>query len=269
MSNSTLRVLTALVGIPVVLGVTYLGGWPFALLLLAAALIAQDELYGLMTAAGHPPLRTTGLILGALLAVRALLPEATALAAAGAVVLLAATPFLHEERAAPGVLAATFFGALYPTALLAFLVDLRLAIALPYDDGEAFLLTLSVFVLVWATDTFAYYTGKSIGRRPLAPRISPKKTWEGSIGGALGAVATAVVLKLTLLSFLGWGDIVAIALLTGVVSQLGDLAESRFKRAVGAKDSGHILPGHGGLLDRFDAMILAAPAVYLYLAFLA
>ncbi|HMB91293.1 MAG TPA: phosphatidate cytidylyltransferase, partial [Rhodothermales bacterium] len=113
----------------------------------------------------------------------------------------------------------------------------------------------------------AYYTGKSIGKTPLAPSISPKKTWEGAIGGGIGAVLAAVVLKLTLLGFLAWPHVIVMALICGVVSQVGDLMESRIKRSVGAKDSGTLLPGHGGMLDRFDAMILAVPLVFLYLRY--
>ncbi|MDX1546847.1 MAG: phosphatidate cytidylyltransferase, partial [Rhodothermales bacterium] len=136
-------------------------------------------------------------------------------------------------------------------------------------DDAAFALTLTVFLLIWATDTFAYYVGKNLGRHKLAPLISPKKTWEGAVGGAVGALLVAVVLKLTLLAFLAWPHVVAMALICGIVSQIGDLAESRLKRSVGAKDSGTLLPGHGGLLDRFDALLLAVPLVYLYLAYVA
>ena len=267
MSNAVLRILTALIGIPVVLGLTYLGGWPFALLLLFAAVIAQLELYRLMEAGGLKPRKAAGLMIGTLVAVRALVPLALPLAVVGALFLLAASPFQREDRDPLSTLSATFFGALYPAALLTFMVDLRFARGPAVGDQEAFYLTLTTLLLIWATDTFAYYVGKGIGKHPLAPRVSPKKTWEGAIGGAAGAVLVAVVLKLTLLAFLPWPHLVVIALICGVVSQLGDLAESKLKRSVDVKDSGTILPGHGGLLDRFDALILAAPFVYLYLAY--
>ncbi|MDX1741775.1 MAG: CDP-archaeol synthase, partial [Rhodothermales bacterium] len=136
-------------------------------------------------------------------------------------------------------------------------------------SGEAFWLTITVFALVWASDTTAYYVGKAIGRHPLAPSISPKKTWEGSIGGAIGSVVVALILwKMDLVS-LRWFDFVVLGLICGSLAQLGDLAESRLKRVAGVKDSGTILPGHGGLLDRLDAMIVAVPLAYMYLAFVA
>lgn len=267
MSNTTVRILTALVGIPLVLGVTYLGGWPFGLLVLAAALVAQHEYYGLMAAGGLHPARTAGLLLGALVALRAFWAPALPLTAAGILLLIAATPFQREGETAPASLAATVFGIFYPTAFLTALVDLRLGEGLFLEDTQAFLLTLAVFLLIWSTDTFAYFVGRAVGRRPLAPRVSPKKTWEGTVGGAVGALVVAVVLRLTLLDFLAWPHVLVVAFICGIVSQLGDLAESKMKRAVGVKDSGTLLPGHGGLLDRFDAMILAAPLVYLYLAY--
>lgn len=277
MSNNLLRILTALVGIPAVVGLLYLGGWPFALLVAVLALLSQYEVYHLLEAAGLAPRKSAGLVLGALLVLRVVQPWAMHAAVAVFVVAAALYPFdlrLTRERrseraAAPGTLAATIFGAVYPSALLAYLIEIRIARGPSVDDTGAFLLTLTVFLLVWSTDTLAYYVGRSMGKRPLAPTISPKKTWAGAVGGALGAVGVAAVLKLTMIGFLPWVHVVAVAVLCAVVGQLGDLMESKLKRLVGVKDSGTLLPGHGGLLDRFDAMILVAPAVYLYLRFVA
>jgi len=268
MSNALLRILTAVVGAPLLLGLAYLGGWYFGGLVLLLGLWAQHELYEMMGQAGLQPWQGFGLLLGAGLGMHPLVPEALPLALAILLVGLAWSPFARSEKPLHS-LGATVLGALYPTALLAFLTALRVARGPEVGDVEAFYLTLTVFVLVWATDILAYYTGKSLGRHKLAPSVSPKKTWEGSIGGALGALLAAVGLKLTLLPFLAWPHLVAVALCCGIVSQLGDLAESRFKRSVGVKDSGTLLPGHGGVLDRFDAMILAAPLVYLYLTHVA
>lgn len=269
MSNQTLRILTALVGVPLVVAVTFAGGWPFVLLVLAASLVAQHEFYGLLEAGGQRPLRVFGLGLGALLVLRVIVPEAWPLALVAVLGLLAAVPFLRDEASTPASLAGTVFGAVYPSALLAFLADLRLARGPEVGDVEAFWLALATLLLIWATDTFAYFVGRAFGRHPLAPKVSPKKTWEGAVGGVLGALGVAVVLKYTALAFLAWPHVLVLAFCCGVVSQLGDLAESRLKRAVGVKDSGTLLPGHGGLLDRFDAMILAAPCVYLYLYYVA
>ena len=268
MSNALLRILTAVIGAPLLLGLAYLGRWYFGVLVLVLGLLAQYEVYGMMEQGGARPWKEAGLILGALLALRALVPFVIPLAVAGVLALLVWSTFAKTEKPLAD-LSSTVLGALYPTALLAFLTDLRLARGPAVGDLEAFYLTLSVLLLIWATDILAYYTGKAIGKHKLAPAISPKKTWEGSVGGAVGAVLAAVGLKLTLIGFLDWPHIVALALICGVVSQVGDLAESRFKRSVGVKDSGTILPGHGGLLDRFDAALLAVPLAYLYLAYVA
>ncbi|RMF54267.1 MAG: phosphatidate cytidylyltransferase [Bacteroidetes bacterium] len=269
MSNALLRILTALVGIPLVVGLLYAGGgWLLAGVLLTG-ILAQREVYDMMAAGGLAPHRKEGLLLGVLLVLWALMPGAGAMAVLVFVLLLAASP-LRKGTAHPlSSLAATVFGALYPACLLGFLVRLREARG-PLVDGEAaFWLALATVALVWITDTFAYYAGRAFGRHPLAPTVSPKKTWEGAIGGAVGGLLGAVVFRLTVLPFLDWPHVVALGLIGGVVSQLGDLAESRMKRSVGVKDSGTLLPGHGGLLDRIDALLLAIPLAYLYLAHVA
>ena len=267
-SNGVLRILTALVAAPIALGLAYAGGWPFALLLLFGATVAQQEVYGLMEKGDLHPHRVEGGLIGALLAVRALVPAAVPLAVALGVGLVVASPFRRRKGSSLTNLAATALGALYPATLLTYLLELRMG-GPALADLDAFALTISTFLLIWATDTFAYVAGRAFGKHPLAPSISPKKTWEGAVGGAVAAVVVAVGLKALFLDFLAWPHVLALALICGVVSQLGDLAESQLKRSVGAKDSGTLLPGHGGLLDRLDAMIVAAPLVYLYMAHVA
>ena len=294
MSNNLLRILTGLIGIPIVLGLAYLGGWAFMALVAVIALMAQYEVYYLLRAAGMMPRVGLGLILGALVLLHQMVPAALGAAFALLVLAIAFSPFdwfrggkenqdAPAAASGPEALAATLFGVVYPTMLLGFLAEIRGGgvasaslqsdagsfIAAGVTDNQAFALTIAVLILVWTTDTLAYFVGRAIGRRPLAPRISPKKTWEGTAGGALGAVGAGVVLKLTLLPFMAWPHIVVVALLCGLLGQLGDLAESQMKRAVGIKDSGALLPGHGGMLDRFDSMIVVAPAVYLYLRYVA
>lgn len=263
-----LRIITGAIGAALLVAVLYAGGWVFGLSVLVLGLVAQHEVYGLVGRRGVRPYAMAGLLIGALLAVRSLLPDAALLAVALVVVLLAWCPFSKTEQPLLS-LGTTLLGAVYPTALLAFLTDLRLARGPQIGEEEAFTLTLAVLVLVWATDILAYFVGSRYGKRLLAPAISPKKTWEGAVGGTLAALLVGVILQVTLLSFVAWPHVFVLALLCSAISQLGDLAESRFKRAVGAKDSGAMLPGHGGVLDRFDGVLLAAPVAYLYLAYVA
>jgi phosphatidate cytidylyltransferase len=124
-------------------------------------------------------------------------------------------------------------------------------------------LLLFALAIIWASDTVAYFTGRAIGKHPLAPKISPKKTWEGSIAGLLGSLIIAYVFHYWLTIPLP--HLLAMATLGNIAGQMGDLLESAYKRSAGVKDSGGLLPGHGGILDRIDALILCIPVIWYYL----
>jgi phosphatidate cytidylyltransferase len=146
-------------------------------------------------------------------------------------------------------------GLLYLPLLLGHLVLLRM---LP-DGKEWVFLTL---LAVMSCDTFAYFVGVRFGRRKLYPAVSPNKSREGGIGGLLGAVAAVLLAKLTFLGQIGYPEGILLGLLLGCAGQTGDLFESLLKRACGVKDSGNIIPGHGGLLDRLDSLLFAFPVTY-------
>ncbi|MCF0210171.1 MAG: phosphatidate cytidylyltransferase [Bacteroidales bacterium] len=126
------------------------------------------------------------------------------------------------------------------------------------------IILMSVFIFAWCNDTFAYLTGMKFGKHKLFERISPKKTWEGFIGGFCFVVIAAIIIA-QFTTALPVFDLIVIAIITSVIGTYGDLIESMFKRQIGVKDSGNILPGHGGILDRFDIMLLVLPAVTVYL----
>ena len=148
-------------------------------------------------------------------------------------------------------------------------------IALPFSllnfilfiDNYQPIILLAVFVTIWVNDTFAYLTGVTFGKHRLFERISPKKSWEGFVGGALAALLSGYVFSLIIpeISLIQW---LIFSEITVIFGTFGDLIESLMKRTVHVKDSGNIIPGHGGLLDRFDSMLLAAPSVFIYLSFL-
>jgi phosphatidate cytidylyltransferase len=133
-----------------------------------------------------------------------------------------------------------------------------------FTDTYSYQIILGFFILLWTNDTGAYLSGKYFGKHKLFERISPKKTWEGSIGGGILTLAFAYVLSIyfTNLNITNW---LIIGVLIAVFGGLGDLVESMLKRSLGIKDSGKLLPGHGGILDRFDGLLLSVPFVYGYL----
>jgi len=158
---------------------------------------------------------------------------------------------------------ATCFGWLYLPLTLGWLVPLRFDLL---DDpylGERMLFLL--LVVIWAGDICAYFVGRAVGRRKLAPRISPGKTVEGFLGGMLGNVAAAAIYHHFQMAEISATVILLLALLIGTVGQLADLFESVLKRGAGVKDSSSILPGHGGVLDRIDSLLLATPVLYFFL----
>lgn len=266
MSNLTKRILTALVGIPIVAFLTYQGGWFFIGLVVVLAAGAQYEFYRLLS----PKMGWHHVFIGLALGVGLVLYHQldfkySLLALVALIVLIVWDTFDVESDESWSQLAWTIAGLLYPVWLFSHAIGLRLDWADLLTQQQSFWLIVGLLGIVWVTDSLAYFTGRAIGKTPLAPAISPKKTWEGTIGGFLGAVAVAVILKLTVLDFLSWQDALVCAAIGGIGGQIGDLAESRLKRIFGVKDSGNILPGHGGILDRIDGLILVIPLYYVYL----
>jgi phosphatidate cytidylyltransferase len=154
------------------------------------------------------------------------------------------------------------FGVLYVAVLGGYIIAIRV-IDSPIPNLAAKLLTL-FFIVVFAGDTGAYYTGRTMGRRKLAPRISPGKTVEGAIGGLAGNVVAALIAHFTFFPELEIVHAVPLALVMGSLGITGDLCESMLKRGAKAKDAGKLIPGHGGLLDRLDSMLFNAPVLYYF-----
>ena len=163
----------------------------------------------------------------------------------------------------------SLMGQLYIAVPLALTIRLTLVVD-PFSSMTQYngLLLLAIFIFIWVNDTGAYLVGSRWGKRRLAPNISPKKSVEGSIGGLLLVLLSAVILRLLLFPELSWLRILLVATVVAVFGTIGDLFESSLKRQAGVKDSGKLIPGHGGILDRIDSLLLAVPAVYLLLAFL-
>ncbi len=262
--NLSVRVVTALALFPLAVWVTWLGGLPFALVVAAAAAISAAELVMMfdrrLQATGLLAIALAGLVpLCAWITWRAgdrfLLALLALAVPAGVIALLVAAMFqrgLLEEAPRSAATAALVWG--YAGVLPGTVVSLRLR----YDWQWVILL----FVVSWANDTLAYFAGRFLGRHKMAERISPKKTWEGFAGGTAGSVLGALAVKFLFLPGVSAGACVVVGLGGAVLGPLGDLSESMLKRAAGVKDSSRLVPGHGGLLDRIDAVLFVAPWVW-------
>ena len=289
------RVLTAVVLIPIVLVIVLRAPVPvLAFVAGVVALLAIHELLKLAEAYGNQPLHApTYVYCGLFFLLIALHPGATDLLSTGSFAYFGLTfcvlaPFvfltiaMRGKELALGFPAArvSAFAFLYIALPMACLVQLR-------EQWEGAFFLLYLLLLVWAGDIFAYFVGKPLGRHRMSPRVSPKKTWEGAIASVIASVAVGILMfhyALPISSGLlhanlierkdgvfspnqfSLAAIVALSIVLNVAAQLGDLVESLIKRGAGTKDSGAILPGHGGMLDRIDALLFAAPVLWIYLA---
>jgi len=265
------RVITAAVGVPLVILAIWFGDPWFSLLIAAAALAGTYEFYRMAGLDRREPLLYLGLLWALALVLsphyhhRSLdaLPFVITATVLISLVWLLRRP---SREGAFGNWAWTIAGALYAGWMLSYWLNLR-----GLEDGRnwVYLAMLTVF----ANDTGAFFIGRARGRHKLAPAVSPAKTWEGAIGGlicsVLGAIVIAIVLNLISAFAFGYWRIIALGFLVSLFAQLGDLVESLLKRNMRVKESGNLLPGHGGVLDRFDSIIFVGAVVYYYVVWMA
>lgn len=259
-----LRVLSALVGIPVMLGAIYLGGPWYAFLMLLVVNLGMREFDALLKAKGGSFPSLFGYLGVSALIIILFFKEFTLVfpLVMFFFVLLFLTQLIHFDKVNFWESALLFWGIIYLGGLCGYMLLLRLM-------PQGILYTFLLFIGVWANDTFAYFIGSKWGRHKLAPGISPQKSVEGALGGAAGTVLLAGLAVLLAPELIGLPLIQAVFLGLGIAvfAQLGDLMESALKRQFGVKDSGTIIPGHGGILDRFDSLMLTAPFVYYFFIF--
>lgn len=249
-SNLQLRVMSAVVMIVAVLAVTWFGGLPFRFLAAAIAGAMFFEWLA-MTPGG---LRSNRLALTVAFAsvVVAIAFGMSAIVMLGLIVVAAVAAGILAETAGQGRWVVTGFG---------YAASSGFALAFLRGNSDAGLTAiLFLFAVVWITDIAAYFAGRFFGGPKLAPTISPGKTWSGAIGGAVGGVAGGMIVAMWM-ETASYG-IFVIALLLSIISQFGDLFESSVKRQAGVKDSGNLIPGHGGIMDRVDGLVAAAVALY-------
>ena len=311
MSNLTLRILVAVVAIPLILLLGMMGGYFFFLCIAVISCIALFEFYGLAKAKGISPNVVAGLVFGicinavfvfdrlkfavpgALKPVGPAIPLPTTpqflLIVMLALVLLALVMELFRKKGSALLnVGITILGVCYVSLFLGSLVGLRelfvpgdfpvyryfdiIGVGVPPDvvtkiDRWGGLTVATVFASIWLCDSAAYFAGLGFGKHKLFERISPNKTWEGAIAGFVAAVAAFVVAKVLLLGYMTVTSAVICGCIVGIFGQIGDMVESVIKRDAGVKDSSALIPGHGGMLDRFDSLIFVSPLIYLYINF--
>jgi phosphatidate cytidylyltransferase len=246
------RIITAALAIPLALLITiYAPDWLFALVTGALAALMFDEFLRLSKAAGNAVPGRWATLLGLAVAGSFVGGPDWVLMSLGlsTLLLLTISTFDGDVKAAFSRATTGLSGLLYCAVLTGFLVLL---------SRDA---VLTLFAIIWAGDTGAYYGGRALGRHPLLIRVSPKKTMEGAVVGLVASVVAGTAIGTWRLG-LPWIHIAEISLVVAAVGQVGDLAESALKRSAGVKDSSSILPGHGGILDRLDSLLFAAPAFF-------
>lgn len=290
------RIISAAVALVLLAGVMYLGGTAVGLAIFLLALVGIHEFYNALEKAGYKPVYFLGYLscltllypvvssfvesgmkamlggtsasaggMNALVIGMSALPRANTLViAAMFVFILIAVLFcimmFSNGRYSIADIAVTLFGIAYVVFLFSF-------VTLTRNMEKGYLYIWLIFIGAWATDTFAYFTGVAIGKTKILPKISPKKSLEGCIGGVLGCMLAMVLFGLYFRNVLAVPVIqfAILGLLCGVISQVGDWSASAVKRAAGIKDYGNIMPGHGGVLDRLDSILFVAPVVYFYI----
>ena len=257
------RVISGLLFLPIF----YLVAWKlpphyFTALVLVAVVVGQYEFYRMARVRGYRPLSLVGIALGMLVLLdfyHPLHPEMFFPVAASMLVIMIAR--LFSARSVDGAIedvASTFLGVFYVAMLFAFQVVIRTG-----PDGKQWLVFL--YFIIWASDIGAYSIGIPFGRHRLYEKVSPKKSLEGLLGALAASAAMALLCRVWFMPPMGKGESVVLALALAMMGTIGDLVESLFKRSAGVKDSGGIIPGHGGILDRMDSMLFAAPVLYYYL----
>lgn len=269
------RILTVAPLLPILVGSLWWDVISVTLVVAGASFLGLYELYRGLQQSGYAPYQRYGYVFGMIVVLAGylqaiygfeLLSAVLALGLIGSLIVAIFSAKEHD-RALPSW-ALSIAGVLYIPFLLSHLILLR-AVKTPLVDGlvtpwvtPGFAWIVFALATTWLGDTFAYFVGRSMGRTPLAPQISPKKTWEGSIGGLIGAALTGI--GCVYLFGLPINPLIGALLggIAGIIGPLGDLAESQIKRQIGVKDVGSLLPGHGGILDRVDSILFMVPIIY-------
>ncbi len=267
LNNTAVRIIVSVIAIPLILLVSYLGKWYFTTFILAISLLAYYEFSFFAKAKSalvNLPLGLFGIALVILNQFKSFV-DFRLLIVIWFLILLIYELFRNKESALLN-LGLTSLGFLYFALMGSSLISIREF----YPDVDhlynrgAFLI-FSMLGTIWICDSAAFFIGTALGKHKLFPRVSPKKSWEGAISGFVFAILSMILFQKIFVDFLSLSTAVGIGIIIGVFGQIGDLIESLFKRDAGVKDSSALIPGHGGIFDRFDSLLFSAPFVYYYL----
>ena len=270
LSNNALRVIVSIFAIPVILAASYFGNLFFLLLILLIAIISYYEFCMLVKKKEMFPNLWLGLISVTFIVINQSMHFWDIYSfILLLVVLLCVIELFRNKGSAIFNLGSTLLGVFY----IGFSSSSIIAIREFYPNlGDLYLrggyLIISILAAIWVCDSAAYYGGTALGKHKLFPRISPQKSWEGAIFGFIFAIVTMLLAKIIILNFLFLNTTILLGIIIGTIGQIGDLVESLFKRDAGVKDSSNIIPGHGGIFDRFDSLLFSAPVILLYLRYI-
>ncbi|MCX6149187.1 MAG: phosphatidate cytidylyltransferase [Ignavibacteriales bacterium] len=267
LGNTVTRILVALVTMPLILLVCYLGGWFFVSFILLIGLLSLYEFYQLAAKKFAFSNYIIGSLASAVLIINSFsnLLDYQHLIIIIVVLLVLIELFRNKESAILN-LGVSLLGIFYIGLFFSSVVMLREFFKEEYYFGGY--LIISIFITIWICDSAAFFFGSAFGKHKLFLRVSPKKSWEGAIAGFIFAIITMVGFKYLFLNLFSIIDAVVVGTIIGSIGQIGDLVESLIKRDSGVKDSSNIIPGHGGVFDRFDSLLLSSPVIYLYISFL-
>ncbi len=271
MSNTTVRVLVSVIAIPLLLLIAYLGSWYFTLLVSAICLLSFYEFAKISKAKQA----TVNLWWGMIGIASVLLNKYNKFVEDQFIIIsfwfliLILIELYRNKGSALLNIGLTSLGFLFFSISGFSVIGLR---EIFYSDGSEYLngafLVFSILGAIWICDSAAFFGGTKFGKHKLFPRVSPNKSWEGGIFGFLASVIIMILFKEFFLEFLPLQSAIIIGLIIGTIGQIGDLVESLFKRDAGVKDSSNLIPGHGGVFDRFDSLFFAAPFIYFYLIYI-
>jgi len=265
--NTTIRIIVSAIAIPAIVLACYFGNFYFFIFALGIGVVSYYEFWSIVKNKDINANLIVGILSVGLLITNTfknfidIYPLLILI-----LIVLTITELFRNKGSAILNLGSTLLGVLYFGLFASALVAIREFYRVDYEHGG--LLIISIFASIWFCDSAAFFGGTAFGKRKLFPRVSPNKSLEGALFGLLFAIIAMVISKVVILNFLMWANVIAIGLIVGIIGQIGDLIESLFKRDASVKDSSNIIPGHGGIFDRFDSLLYAAPALFLYIKYL-